>query len=109
MAQSGNKASGRGLGTRLHSCLYTDISPKALLMNKLLPPPPTHTHLKQPSTSSVSHGEVPRVVVESSKSLSSGSSQKLGEGMRREREFVGKGEYKEEEEGGGGWTVERRL
>ena len=39
------------------------------------------------------------MMVESSKSLSSGSSQ-MGEGVRREREFVGKGEYREEDEGG---------
>ena len=45
------------------------------------------------------------MMVESSKSLSSGSSQKMGEGVRREREFMGKGEYREEDEGGGGREV----
>ena len=53
------------------------------------------------------------MMVESSKSLSSGSSQKMGEGVRREREFMGKREYREDEGGrmrvGGGWAVERRL
>ena len=50
------------------------------------------------------------MMVESSKSLSSGSSQKMGEGVRREREFMGKGEYREENEDGrevGGKSVMR--
>ena len=38
------------------------------------------------------------MMVESSKSLSSGSSQKMGEGVRREREFVGRERVRKERE-----------
>jgi len=48
--------------------------------------PHTPTHpipgLKHPSTSSITRGEVPHVMVESTKSLGSGSSQGMGEGVR---------------------------